>query len=70
MSGRLGDPLRRHPVQGLGKQPDLGRSASAVGSDVGVANLLAAGRSAVDFLSQLLRRMPVHWHCPRDPPHS
>jgi transposase len=39
----IGDPLRRYPAEGLGWQPDLGRSASAVGPDVGVANVLAAG---------------------------
>jgi hypothetical protein len=38
-----GDPLRGHPAQGLGRQPDLGWCASAVGADVGVADLLAAG---------------------------
>jgi hypothetical protein len=38
-----GDPLRGHPPEGLGWQPDLGRGAGAVGSDVGVADVLAAG---------------------------
>src|SRR5262245_48200757 len=42
-SPRAGDPLRRHLAQGLGWQPDLGRGAGAVGPDVGVADLLAAG---------------------------
>ena len=40
--GRVGDPLRRPPAQGLGRQPDLGRGAGAVGADVGVADVLAA----------------------------
>ena len=35
--------LRRHPAQGLGWQPDLGGGASAVGLDVSVADVLAAG---------------------------
>ena len=43
LAGRVGDPLRRHPAQGLGRQPDLGRCAGAVGADVGVADVLAAG---------------------------
>src|SRR5262249_9986927 len=38
-----GDPLRGHPPQGLGRQPDLGRRAGAVVADVGVADVLAAG---------------------------
>src|SRR5262249_52044309 len=38
-----GDPLRRHPAQGLGWQPDVGGCAGAVGADVGVAELLATG---------------------------
>src|SRR5262249_41518261 len=42
-AGRVGDPLRRHPTQGLGRQPNLGWRASAVGADVGLADLLAAG---------------------------
>src|SRR5262249_49374503 len=37
---RAGDPLRRHPAQGLGRQPDLGRGASAIRADVGVADVL------------------------------
>src|SRR5262249_12007158 len=43
LARRAGDPLRRHPAQGLGRQPDLGRRAGAVGAEVGVADLLAAG---------------------------
>ena len=39
----LGHPLRRLPAQGLGWQPDLGGCAGAVGPDVGVADVLAAG---------------------------
>jgi hypothetical protein len=31
------------PAQGLGRQADLGRGASAIGPDVGVADVLAAG---------------------------
>jgi hypothetical protein len=42
-AGRVSDPLRRHPAQGLGWQPDLDGCASAVGADVCVADLLAAG---------------------------
>src|SRR5262249_32040217 len=38
-----GDPIRRHPAEGLGRQPDLGWGAGAVGTDVGVADVLAAG---------------------------
>src|SRR5262249_4101770 len=38
-----GHPLRGHPAQGLGRQPDLGRSASSGGADVGVADVLATG---------------------------
>src|SRR5262249_39545312 len=38
-----GDPLRRHPAQGLGWRPHLGRGASAVGPDVGVADGVAEG---------------------------
>src|SRR5262249_13928583 len=41
LAGRTGDPLRGHPPQGLGWQPDLGGRASAVGPDVGVADVLA-----------------------------
>jgi hypothetical protein len=51
--------FRQLQLQGLEWQPDLGRCASAVGPDVGVADVLAAGRSALDFLSQLLRGTPV-----------
>src|SRR5262249_55873663 len=43
LAGPAGDPLRRHPAEGLGRQPDLGRGAGASGADVGVAGLLAAG---------------------------
>jgi hypothetical protein len=43
LAGRAGDPLRGHPAQGLGWQPDLGRCASAIRVDVGVANVPAAG---------------------------
>src|SRR5262249_7320125 len=43
LAGRTGDPFRRHPPQGLGWQPDLGRRAGAGYPDVGVADLLAAG---------------------------
>jgi hypothetical protein len=43
LAGRAGDPLRRHPAQGLGRQPDLGGRAGAVGPDVGVADVLATG---------------------------
>src|SRR5262249_14951705 len=46
-------------VSGVWWQPDLDRCAGAVGPDVGLADLLAAGRSALDFLSQLLRGTPV-----------
>jgi len=43
LAGRAGHPLRRHPAQGLGWQPDLGRGASAIRADVGVADVLATG---------------------------
>jgi hypothetical protein len=42
LAGRVSHPLRRHPAEGLGRQPNLGRCASAVGADVGVADVLAA----------------------------
>ena len=42
LAGRVGHPLRRHPAQGLGWQPDVGGCAGTVGADVGVADLLAA----------------------------
>ena len=42
LAGRVGHPLRGHPAQGVGRQPDLGRGAGAVGVDVGVADVLAA----------------------------
>src|SRR5262249_45336351 len=38
-----GHPLRRHPAEGLGRQPDLGRFAGPVGPDVRVADVLATG---------------------------
>src|SRR5262249_41721139 len=38
-----GDPLRRHPAQGLGWEPDLGGRAGASRADVGVADVLATG---------------------------
>ena len=43
LAGRVGDSLRGHAKECLRKQPDLGRGAGAVGPDVGVADLLAAG---------------------------
>src|SRR5262249_18763777 len=42
LARRIGDPLRRYPAEGLGRQPALGGGAGAVGADVGVADLLAA----------------------------
>jgi hypothetical protein len=38
-----GDPLRHPPAEGLEWQPDLGRCERAVGSEVGVADVPAAG---------------------------
>jgi hypothetical protein len=38
-----GDPLRLHPAQGPGRQPDLGRRTGTVDPDVVVADVLAAG---------------------------
>src|SRR5215472_2071690 len=35
--------VRGHPAEGLGWQSNLGRCASAVGPDVGVADVLATG---------------------------
>jgi hypothetical protein len=43
LASRVGDPLWSHPAQGLGRQPDLGGGAGAVGPDVGVADVQAAG---------------------------
>src|SRR5262249_2474910 len=43
LAGRAGDSLRGDPAQGVGRQPDLGRGAGAVGPDVGMADVLAAG---------------------------
>src|SRR5262245_42261746 len=37
------DPLRGHPAEGLGWQPDLVRGAGAGGTDVGMADVLATG---------------------------
>src|SRR5262245_54434670 len=43
LAERAGDPLRGHPAQSLGRQPHLGRGAGAIGADVSVADVLAAG---------------------------
>src|SRR5262245_40170499 len=43
LAGGVGHPLRGHPAQGLGWQPDLGGGVGASRADVGVADLLAAG---------------------------
>src|SRR5262249_51169933 len=43
LAGGAGPPLRCHPAEGLGRQPHLVRRAGAVGPDVSVADVLAAG---------------------------
>src|SRR5262249_13147854 len=42
LADRLDDPVHGHPAQGLGRQPGLGRSSSAIGADVGLVHALAA----------------------------
>jgi hypothetical protein len=49
LAGRVDHPLRRHPTEGLGWQSNLGRCASAVGPEVGVADVLATGAFGPGF---------------------
>ena len=49
LAGRVGDPLRGDPTKGLGWQSDLAGCAGAVGPDVRVADLLAAGAFGPGF---------------------
>ena len=58
LEGRTSHPLRRHLAIGLGR-PDVGGCADAVGADVGVADVLAAGALVLDFLSHILRGSPM-----------
>lgn len=64
LAGRVSDPLRRHPAQAVGRQPDLDGRPSAVGADVRVAELPAA-----EPLSRgLLESTPAGHGCPGPAP--